>query len=171
MVAVEFHDKERIYFHLGYGAARLGSNGVSQGGIDAADLAQVEEACDNITSQYMLGQVLDQLDILDQTYEVIKLVRASTGRFSVKEIIIGDTNRTINREEVRDIRTWQQEYLNQCDELSRMLAVTNYRHPNTDRYRFSRSGADYIKGVAGPADTARWAKLEEYHALAGSFGF
>ena len=44
MVALSFNDKERVYFHLGMGA---------RVGIDAGDLAQVEEACNTIFSEYM----------------------------------------------------------------------------------------------------------------------
>lgn len=171
MVALQYEDKERIYFHLGYGAARLGSDGVSQGGIDAADLAQVEEACDNITSSYMETAVLDQLDVCDLTYKAMQLAKTDSVRFSIKEAIIGDTNRSIERQDVRDIRKWREEYIEQTNELAMLLACTNYRAPGMHQYRYSRSGGSYIKVAAAMVpDTSVASKRAEYLDLYGNAG-
>ena len=78
MVALSFDDKERVYFHLGMGA-RIG--------IDAGDLAQVEEACNTIFSEYMKTEILDQLDICDDAYDAMKATKTTTVRFGTKEFI------------------------------------------------------------------------------------
>lgn len=171
MVALSNDDKERAYYHLGYGAARFGNIETGfPGSIDAADLARMEEACNNITSEYMERQVKIRLDQCDATDEASDLLTTGGVRFSVKEQYIGDVNRTIVREELDDIRAWREEYQQQTDMLAKLLGVANYNNPSADRYRYERSGAEYIAAIPGPADTAVSSRRTEFTLLAGGLG-
>jgi hypothetical protein len=45
-------------------------------------------------------------------------------------------------------------YLREVDRLAETLFVPNYRREDVRRYAFTRSGAEFIMAVPGPADTA-----------------
>ena len=43
-----------------------------------------------------------------------------------------------------------------------MLYVANYKDPVTARYRFERSGGEFIQAIPGPPDTARADRIYFY---------
>lgn len=162
MVALSFNDKERVYFHLGMGA-RIG--------IDAGDLAQVEEACNTIFSDLMKTKVLNQLDVCDDAYDAMQATKTTTVRFGTKEFYAGDVNRTILREQIKDVRLWRENYMNETRNLAMMLHVPNYNEEGWQQQMYSRSGASYIMALPGIADTSVASRRLEFSQLAGSFGF
>jgi hypothetical protein len=162
MVALSFNDKERVYFHLGMGA---------RVGIDAGDLAQVEEACNTIFSEYMKTEVLYQLDICDDAYDAMKATKTTTVRFGTKEFYAGDVNRTILREQIKDLRLWKENYREETRNLAQMLHVPNYNEEGWQQQMFSRTGSVYINALPGVADTSVASRKVEFTQLAGSFGF
>ena len=162
MVALSFNDKERVYFHIGMGA-RIG--------IDAGDLAQVEEACNTIFSDYMKTKVITQLDVCEVAYEAMQATNTTTVRFGTKEFYTGDVNRTILREQMKDVRLWGENYLNETRRLAQMLHVPNYQEEGWQQQMYSRSGSVYINALPGIADTSVASRRVEFNAFAGSFGF
>lgn len=162
MVALSFNDKERVYFHLGMGA---------RVGIDAGDLAQVEEACNTIFSDYMKTKILNQLDVCDLAYDAMQATNTTTVRFGTKEFYTGDVNRTILREQMKDVRLWRENYLNETRTLALMLHVPNYNEEGWQQQMYSRKGSVYINALPGIADTSVASRRVEFRELAGSFGF
>lgn len=163
MVSLPDADRERCYFHLGYGASRAG--------IDAGDIAQVEESFVTIKSEYALLRIQEQLDICDEAWEATKLTRTGSGRYTTKEIYLGDINRSITRESAKDSRrVWWENYLQECDELAHLLWCPNYRDENILRHRYERSAQAFIRALPGVADTAISSRKLEFQQLAGSFG-
>ncbi len=160
MVALSELDKSRVYFHLGYGC---------KGGIDAGDLAEVEDACDAVPDDYTYGRIKEQLDTCDEAHETAKLNSDRT-RYSTRELYTGDLNRAIVRENSKDNRLWKEEYFNETEELARLLWVPNYRAPGMERYRFSRAAGAFINAIPGPADTSVSSRRLELVQLGGSFG-
>lgn len=161
MVSLPTLHKERVYFHLGYG---------NRDGVDAGDVAQVEEAFTTIRSDYMLNRILEQLDICDEAWAASRLTRTG-GRFTTKEIYLGDINRSISRESAKDNRVWWENYIKETDELAQLLWCPNYRREGMDRLRFERSAQAFIRAIPGVADTSVSSRKLEFQQLAGSFGF
>lgn len=155
-------DKARVRFHTGVSG---------KAGVDAGDLAQIEEACRTIPDDYTYGRVLEQLDICDEAWETSKLTRNGDIRYTVRENYQGDINRAIVRDNAKDQRVWWENYLREVDELARLLWVPNYRQEGMDRFRFERSAGAFISIIPGVADTSVSSRRLEFSQLAGSFGF
>ena len=76
------------------------------------------------------------------------------------EGIVGDVDRTIRSSNVKDaLKLWDEVYLYETNRLAQILYVPNYKDPFQARYRFERSGAEFIMALPGPADTAVGANL------------
>ena len=61
-------------------------------------------------------------------------------------LIAGDANRSINQQDKREVaKIWRENYLYECDRLAQMLYIPNYRDPVVSRYRFERSGGEFIQ--------------------------
>lgn len=161
MVSLTTIDRERCYFHLGYG---------NRDGIDAGDVAQVEESFTTIRSSYMLNRILEQLDICDDAWEASRLTRSGI-RYTTKEIYLGDLNRSISRDSSKDNRLWWDNYLKESQELAQLLWVPNYRMESMQRFRYERSAQAFIRAIPGVADTSVSSRRLEFAQLAGSFGF
>lgn len=161
MVTLSELDKNRVDFHLGIG---------SRAGVDAGDLAQIEEAVNNIPSDYQHQRIIDQLDICDTAWETARLVRTDNSRFTTKEQYAGDINRTVLRESARDIQVWQQNYLNETRELAQLLWVPNYREQGMDKYRYERSAGAFIQSIPGNADTSVASRLQQWWDFGGGWG-
>lgn len=153
-------DQDRAFFHLGYG---------NLAGIDAGDIAQCYEAFNTIKSEYMLNRVQEQLDICDEAWESCKSTRTGF-RYGVRELYTGDLNRSIVRENAKDLRVWQESYLNETDALAHLLWVPNYQRDDMLRFRFERSAQAFIATIPGCADSAVSSRKLEFNQLAGSFG-
>ena len=80
-----------------------------------------------------------------------------------QETILGDVSRSINIQDKRETsRIWRENYLYECDRLAQMLYVPNYRDPVASRYRFERSGGEFIQAIPGPPDVSRSDRLYFY---------
>ena len=160
MVALSAIDKGRVYFHLGYG---------SLVGIDAGDIARVEQACNEIYSDALKLRIINLLDIADETYEQTYLVRNEW--FDSKDIIIGDTNRSSRRvEPIKQQRIFQEEYSRVCRDLAKLLRVTNYNDPNSWQWTHDRNAQAYIKLIPGVADTSTASRAIEVQKFASGIG-
>ncbi len=138
MPALSELDKSRCRFHLGFGA------GVP---------ARLEEAMNLLQDDYEVRRTQEILERCDRAFEATEIL-GDTSRFHTKELYAGDINRSILRESARDSRTWWENYLKETDLLAaHPLWVPNYRREENLRYRFARTGAEFIMAVPGPADT------------------
>lgn len=153
--------RDRCYFHLGYGNAA---------GIPAGDLSRLEEALDTIKSNYMLQKVLEQLDRCDRAWELSELANDG-GRFQTKSLYQGDINRSIINVSAKDNRVWWENYLEEGRRLAQLLWVPYYYDEESLRYRFERTGADFIATIPGCADTVAVSRVDSVGRYAGSFGF
>ncbi|ABA24671.1 hypothetical protein Ava_D0006 [Trichormus variabilis ATCC 29413] len=142
MPALSELDKSRCRFHLGYGA-----------GVPAGDRARLEEAMNLLQDDYEVQRIQQILERCDRAFEASELLGDSS-RFNTKELYTGDINRAILRESARDSRVWWENYLKETDLLAaHPLWVPNYRQEANLRYRFARTGAEFIMAVPGVADT------------------
>lgn len=141
MPALSDLDKSRCRFHLGYGA-----------GTPAGDRARLEEGMNGLQDNYEVDRVKEMLDRCDNAFKLTE--QGVEGRFETKELYVGDINRSIIREANGDSRYWWENYLKETDNLAwHPLWVPNYRREANLRYRFARTGAEFIKAVPGPADS------------------
>ena len=76
------------------------------------------------------------------------------------EGIVGDVDRTIRSSNAKEaLKVWDEIYLYETNRLAQILYVPNYKDPFQARYRFDRSGAEFIQALPGPADTAVGSRL------------
>lgn len=141
------YDKSRCRFHLGMNVGSM---------IPAGDLARLEEAMARIPDSYFYGQVLYHLDRCDRTWKLSEIFRDETQPMPSRiERITGDTDRAIFQSDpLRADRDYREIYLREVDRLAETLYVPNYRREEVRRYAFSRSGAEFIMAIPGPADTS-----------------
>jgi len=141
----------RVAYHLGYNIAT----------VPAGDYARLMEACTSVPSEFYYDKIVQQIERCE---EAERLTELATGRAtSRQETILGDVSRSINIQDKRETaRIWRENYLYECDRLAHMLYVPNYRDPVAARYRFERSGGEFIQAIPGPPDTARADRLYFY---------
>jgi len=138
----------RVAYHLGYNIAT----------VPAGDYARLLEACNSIPSEFYNDKIVQQIERCE---EAERLTELATGRAtSRQETILGDVSRSINIQDKREVtRVWRENYLYECDRLAQMLYVPNYRDPVASRYRFERSGGEFIQALPGPPDVSRSDRL------------
>ncbi|NBT48446.1 MAG: hypothetical protein EBT07_11655 [Actinobacteria bacterium] len=141
----------RVAYHLGYNIAT----------VPAGDYARLLEATSSIPSEFYYDKIVGQLERCE---DAERLTELATGRAtSRQETILGDVSRSINVQDKRETaRIWRENYQFECDRLAHMLYVPNYKDPVTARYRFERSGGEFIQAIPGPPDTARADRLYFY---------
>ena len=141
----------RVAYHLGYNIAT----------VPAGDYARLMEACNSIPSEYYYDKIVQQIERCE---EAERLTELATGRAtSRQETILGDVSRSINIQDKRETaRIWRENYLYECDRLAHMLYVPNYRDPVAARYRFERSGGEFVQALPGPPDVSRADRLYFY---------
>lgn len=141
----------RVAYHLGYNIAT----------VPAGDYARLMEACNAIPSEYYYDKIVQQIERCE---EAERLTELATGRAtSRQETILGDVSRSINIQDKRETaRIWRENYLYECDRLAHMLYIPNYRDPVAARYRFERSGGEFIQAIPGPPDVSRSDRLYFY---------
>lgn len=160
MVALSFKDKERVYFHLGYG---------SRVGIDAGDIARVEQACTEVYSDDLKLRIIHILDIADKTYAQTYLVENTW--YDSKDLIVGDSNRSSRRvEPQKQQQIWQAEYSRICRDLAKLLRVTNYNDSNAWQWTHDRNSQAYINIIPGVADTSVASRAIEIKQCASGIG-
>jgi len=141
----------RVAYHLGYNIAT----------VPAGDYARLLEATSSIPSEFYYDKIVGQLERCE---DAERLTELATGRATRRqETILGDVSRSINVQDKRETaRIWRENYQFECDRLAHMLYVPNYKDPVTARYRFERSGGEFIQAIPGPPDTARADRLYFY---------
>lgn len=141
----------RVAYHLGYNIAT----------VPAGDYARLMEACNSIPSEYYYDKIIQSVERCE---EAERLTELATGRAtSRQETILGDVSRSINIQDKRETsRIWRENYLYETERLAQMLYVPNYRDPVAARYRFERSGGEFIQALPGPPDVSRADRLFFY---------
>lgn len=141
----------RTAYHLGYNIAT----------VPAGDYARLMEACNSIPSEYYFDKIVQQIERCE---EAERLTELAAGRAtSRQETILGDVSRSINIQDKRETaRIWRENYLYECDRLAHLLYVPNYKDPVAARYRFERSGGEFIQAIPGPPDVSRSDRLYFY---------
>jgi hypothetical protein len=141
----------RVAYHLGYNIAT----------VPAGDYARLIEACNSIPSEYYYDKIIQSVERCE---EAERLTELATGRAtSRQETILGDVSRSINIQDKRETsRIWKENYLYETERLAQMLYVPNYKDPVAARYRFERSGGEFIQALPGPPDVSRADRLFFY---------
>ena len=138
----------RVAYHLAYNIAT----------VPAGDYARLVEACNSIPSEFYNDKIVQQIERCE---EAERLTELADGRAtSRQETILGDVQRSINIQDKRETsRIWRENYMYECDRLAQQLYVPNYRDPVAARYRFERSGGEFIQAIPGPPDVSRSDRL------------
>ena len=135
-------DKSRTRYHLGYFTVS----------VPAGDYARLEEAMNTIPDSYFYDKIVLQLSRCDTAEKRTEVATSPSTRI---ESIIGDVVRTIRFSNAKEaLKVWDEIYLYETNRLAGILYVPNYKDPYQARYRYERSGAEFIQALPGPADTA-----------------
>lgn len=150
--ALDDYNFERVCYHLNYNISA----------VSPADYARLLEACNNIPSDFYYTKILNQIERCN-TAEIYTELASNRGA-SQQETILGDgtevLNRTITIQDNRKImRVWRENYLYECDRLSAILHVVNYKDPVIAESRFVATEGDFIQSLPGPIDPARYDDL------------
>ena len=137
-------DKSRTRYHLGYFTIS----------VPAGDYARLEEAMNTIPDSFFYDKVILHLDRCDRAEKKTFLYDADPPATRL-ETIRGDVDRTIRSTALlQALKESAEVYLYETNRLAMILYVANYRDPEQARYRYERSGAEFIQALPGPADTA-----------------
>jgi len=135
-------DKSRVRYHLGYYTVT----------VPAGDYARLEDAMNTVPDSYFYDKIVIQIQRCNVAEKKTEVASNPNTRF---ETIAGDVDRTISSSNAREaLRVWNDVYLYETGRLAQILYVPNYKDPVQARYRFDRSGAEFIQALPGPADTA-----------------
>ena len=140
-------DQSRVRYHLGYYVTS----------VPAGDYARLEEAMNSVPDSFFHDKIVVQINRCDAAEKKTQLASADpnfTPPSTRVEGILGDVDRTIRSSNVRDaLRLWNDVYLYETNRLAHILYVPNYKDEMQARYRYERSGAEFIQALPGPADT------------------
>jgi len=141
------YDFDRVCYHLNYNIAS----------VDPADYSRLLEACNNIPSEFYYGKVVEQIQRCETAEPLCEL--ANNRATNRQEIILGDGTEILNRSiAIQDkrvvARLWRENYLFECDRLSHILHVVNYKDPVIAQSRFIETEGDIIQGYPGPPNPA-----------------
>jgi len=135
-------DKSRVRYHLGYFTVS----------VPAGDYARVEEAMNTVPDSYFYDKIVIQIGRCDTAEKKTEVATSPSTRL---ESIAGDVDRTIRSSNAKEaLKVWDEIYLYETNRLAGILYVPNYKDPFQARYRYERSGAEFIQALPGPADTA-----------------
>jgi hypothetical protein len=143
---------ERVCYHLNYNISA----------VSPSDYARLLEACNNIPSDFYYNKIISQIQRCESAEIYTEL--ASNRGASQQEIILGQgdevLNRTITVQDNRKVmRIWRENYLYECDRLSAILHVVNYKDPVIAESRFIVNEGEFIQTLPGPVDPARFDDL------------
>ena len=140
-------DKSRVRYHLGYFTVS----------VPAGDYARLEEAMNTIPDSFFNDRIIVQIGRCDTAEKKTEVASTPSTRL---ETIAGDVDRTIRSSNAKDaLKIWSEIYLYETNRLAGILYVPNYKDPMQARYRYERSGAEFIQALPGPADTAVGARM------------
>jgi len=134
----------RVAYHLGYNIAT----------VPAGDYARLIEATSSIPSEYYYDKIVQQIERCEEAERYTELATGDAS--SRQETILGDVQRSITVQDKQQVaRVWRENYLYETGRLAEMLYVANYKDPVAARYRFERSGGEFIQALPGPPDVSR----------------
>ena len=141
---------ERVCYHLNYNISA----------VSPSDYARLLEACNNIPSDFYYNKIINQIQRCESAEVYTEL--ASNRGASQQEVILGQgdevLNRTITVQDNRKVmRIWRENYLYECDRLSAILHVVNYKDPVIAESRFIVNEGEFT--LPGPVDPARFDDL------------
>ena len=135
-------DKSRVRYHLGYFTVS----------VPAGDYARLEEAMNTVPDSFFVVKIIVQIGRCDTAEKKTEVASTPSTRL---ETIAGDVDRTIRSSNAKEaLKIWSEIYLYETNRLAGILYVANYKDPIQARYRYERSGAEFIQALPGPADTA-----------------
>jgi len=135
-------DKSRVRYHLGYFTVS----------VPAGDYARLEEGMNTIPDSYFYDKIAIQIGRCDTAEKKTEVATSPSTRI---ENIAGDVDRTIRSSNAREaLKVWDEIYLYETNRLAGILYVPNYKDPYQARYRYERSGAEFIQALPGPADVS-----------------
>ena len=135
-------DKSRVRYHLGYFTVS----------VPAGDYARLEEAMNTVPDSFFVDKIIVQIGRCDTAEKKTEVASTPSTRL---ETIAGDVDRTIRSSNAEEaLKIWSEIYLYETNRLAGILYVANYKDPVQARYRYERSGAEFIQALPGPADTA-----------------
>ena len=135
-------DKSRVRYHLGYFTVS----------VPAGDYARLEEAMNTVPDSFFVDKIIVQIGRCDTAEKKTEVASTPSTRL---ETIAGDVDRTIRSSNAKEaLKIWSEIYLYETNRLAGILYVANYKDPVQARYRYERSGAEFIEALPGPADTA-----------------
>ena len=140
--------KSKCKWHLGY----------NHTSIPAGDIAIIEEALNNVQDSFWVSKIIEQVgrcDEAEKRTDMTGILNNNITPAGRRENIAGDVDRTIRSSNAKDaLKIWSEIYLYETNRLAGILYVPNYKDPMQARYRYERSGAEFIQALPGPADTA-----------------
>ena len=135
-------DKSRVRYHLGYFTVS----------VPAGDYARLEEAINTVPDSYFYDKIAIQIGRCDTAEKRTEVATSPSTRI---ENIVGDVDRTIRSSNAKEaLKVWDEIYLYETNRLAGILYVPNYKDPFQARYRYERSGAEFIQSLPGPADVS-----------------
>ena len=135
-------DKSRVRYHLGYFTVS----------VPAGDYARLEEAMNTVPDSFFVDKIIVQIGRCDTAEKKTEVASTPSTRL---ETIAGDVDRTLRSSNAKEaLKIWSEIYLYETNRLAGILYVANYKDPIQARYRYERSGAEFIQALPGPADTA-----------------
>ena len=135
-------DKSRVRYHLGYFTVS----------VPAGDYARLEEAMNTVPDSFFVDKIIVQIGRCDTAEKKTEVASTPSTRL---ETIAGDVDRTIRSSNAKEaLKIWSEIYLYETNRVAGLLYVANYKDPVQARYRYERSGAEFIQALPGPADTA-----------------
>ena len=141
-------DKSRVRYHLGYFTVS----------VPAGDYARLEEAMNTVPDSFFVDKIIVQIGRCDTAEKKTEVASTPSTRL---ETIAGDVDRTIRSSNAKEaLKIWSEIYLYETNRLAGILYVANYKDPVQARYRFERSGAEFIQALPGPADTAVGSRMQ-----------
>ena len=133
-------DKSRVRYHLGYFVVS----------VPAGDYARLEESLNTVPDSYFYDKIVIQIGRCDTAEKKTEVATSPSTRL---ESIAGDVDRTIRSSNAKEaLKVWDEIYLYETNRLAGILYVPNYTDPYQARYRYERSGAEFIQAIPGPAD-------------------
>ena len=135
-------DKSRVRYHLGYFTVS----------VPAGDYARLEEGMNTVPDSYFYDKIVIQIGRCDTAEKKTEVATSPSTRL---ESIAGDVDRTIRSSNAKEaLKVWDEIYLYETNRLAGILYVPNYKDHYQARYRYERSGAEFIQALPGPADVS-----------------
>jgi hypothetical protein len=125
--------------------------------VPAGDYARLEESLNTVPDSYFYDKITIQIGRCDTAEKKTEVASSPSTRL---ESIAGDVDRTIRSSNTKEaLKVWDEVYLYETNRLAGILYVPNYKDPFQARYRYERSGAEFIQALPGPADVSVGTRL------------